>query len=189
MSQVTETIDVDVPVSVAYNQWTQFEDFPRFMDGVEEVRQLDDTHLHWVASIAGVKREWDATITDQIPDELVAWTNINGAVNRGVVTFDRIAPMSTRVTLALDFEPEGLVENVGDKLGFVKGQARSDLEHFREFITARGTATGAWRGEVHNDFSTDEQARPMRRPGSSSRPDDLYGGSTYADGRPLDEEF
>lgn len=154
MSQVMETIEVDVPVGVVYNQWTQFEEFPEFMDGVEEVRQLDDTHLHWVASIAGVKREWDAQIVEQIPDVCVAWSNIDGATNRGTVTFDRVAPSATRVTLALDFEPEGIVENVGDTLGFVAGKARGDLERFREFITSRGMETGAWRGEVHDGQSS-----------------------------------
>lgn len=155
MSQVMETIEVDVPVTVAYNQWTQFEEFPEFMDGVEEVRQLDATHLHWVASIAGVRREWDAEVVEQVPDKLVSWTNVDGATNRGTVTFDRVAPGATKVTLALDFEPEGLVENVGDKLGIVAGQARGDLERFREFITSRGMETGAWRGEVRDGEAED----------------------------------
>jgi uncharacterized membrane protein len=150
MSIVTETIDVDVPVHVAYNQWTQFEEFPAFMGGVEKVTQLDDTHLHWVASIAGVRREWNAKIIDQVPDTKVSWTNIDGSDNTGAVTFDAIGPTTTRVTLALDFEPSGVVENVGDKLGIVAGQARSDLESFREFVTARGASTGAWRGEVQD---------------------------------------
>ncbi len=149
MSQIQESVDVEVPVNVAYNQWTQFEEFPQFMGGVEEVRQLDETRLHWVAEIAGVHREWDAEITEQIPDERVAWTNIDGVTNGGVVTFHRLAPDRTRVMLQLDFEPDGFVENVGDKLGFVAGQTRADLERFREFITARGASTGAWRGEVH----------------------------------------
>lgn len=149
MSQVMESIDVDVPVSVAYNQWTQFEDFPQFMSGVEQVQQLDDTHLHWVASVAGVRREWDAEITEQVPDRVLSWRNIDGTINRGTVTFDEIAPRSTRIYLSLDFEPEGIVENVADKLGFVAGQAKHDLEHFREFISERGVETGEWRGEVH----------------------------------------
>jgi uncharacterized membrane protein len=150
VNQVMEVIQVDVPVDVAYNQWTQFEEFPRFMEGVEEVRQLDDTHLHWVASIAGVRREWDAEIVEQVPDQCVSWVNVDGATNRGTVRFDPVAPMSTRVTLALDFEPEGIIENVGDKLGFVKSRARGDLERFREFITSRGIETGGWRGKVRD---------------------------------------
>jgi len=149
MSHIQETVDVDVPVRVAYNQWTQFEEFPQFMGGVQEVQQLDEKRLHWVAEIAGVHREWDAEITEQIPDKRVAWTNIGGATNGGVVTFHRLAPQRTRVMLQLDFEPEGILENVGDKLGFVAGQTKADLERFREFITSRGQETGAWRGEVH----------------------------------------
>lgn len=149
MSQIQESVDVAVPVNVAYNQWTQFEEFPEFMGGVQEVRQIDDTRLHWVAEIAGVHREWDAEITEQIPDTRVAWTNIDGVTNGGVVTFHRLAPDRTRVMLQLDFEPEGVLETVGDRLGFVAGQTRADLERFREFITSRSSATGAWRGEVH----------------------------------------
>ena len=151
MSQVLEFVEVDVPVRVAYNQWTQFEDFPEFMQGVDKVRQLDDTHLQWEAHIAGARRSWVSEITEQVPDERVAWTNIDGVTSGGVVTFHRLAPASTRVTLQLDFEPEGFVETIGDKLGFVTGQARGDLERFREFVTERGIETGAWRGEIHND--------------------------------------
>lgn len=148
MSTVTETIEVEVPVRVAYNQWTQFEEFPRFMGGIERVDQLDDTHLHWVASIAGVTREWDAEITEQVPDRRIAWTNIDRATNSGSVTFGSTGPSTTTVTLELGFEPEGLVENIGDTLGLVEGQARADLESFREFVTTRGTSTEGWRGAV-----------------------------------------
>jgi len=152
MGIVTETIEVDVPISVAYNQWTQFEEFPQFMDGIESVTQVDDTHLHWVAFIAGVRREWTALITEQVPDKRIAWTTTEGATNSGLVTFDPIGPASTRVALTLEFEPAGVVENVADKVGVVEGTARADLERFREFITARGAATGAWRREVHGGF-------------------------------------
>ena len=148
MSSIEETIEVDVPVNVAYNQWTQFEEFPRFMDGVEAVRQLDDTHLRWTAEIAGVQREWDAEITEQRPDERVAWRATTGTQNAGVVTFEPISPARTKVVLQLDLEPEGVVEQVGDKLGFVERRASGDLERFKEFIEERGSATGAWRGEV-----------------------------------------
>ena len=151
MSQVLEFVEVDVPVRVAYNQWTQFEEFPLFMEGVDEVLQLDDTHLQWVAHIAGAKRRWVSEITEQIPDERVAWTNIDGVTSGGVVTFHRLAPTSTRVTLQLDYEPDGFVETIGDKLGFVTGQARNDLARFRDFVTERGTETGGWRGEVPRD--------------------------------------
>lgn len=148
MSTVTETIEVDVPVRVAYNQWTQFEEFPEFMSGIDRVDQLDDTHLHWVASIAGVTREWNAEITEQVPDTRISWTSTDGATNNGAVSFDSTGPATTKVTLALDFEPEGIVEQVGDKLGIVESQARADLTSFREFITSRGTETGGWRHGV-----------------------------------------
>ena len=148
MSNITKSIDVDVPVRVAYNQWTQFEEFPRFMEGVEAVQQLDNRRLHWKANIAGKTEEWDAVITEQEPDMRVAWTNTTGAKNAGVVTFHKLDDHKTRVTLQLDYDPEGVVENVGDKLGFVGRRVEGDLKRFKEFIEARGQATGAWRGEI-----------------------------------------
>ncbi len=148
MSTVEESIEVKVPVRTAYNQWTQFEEFPRFMEGVEEVQQLDDTHLHWVADIDGFKREWDAEITEQIPDERVAWTSRSGAHNAGAVTFHRLDDSHTRVMVQLEFDPSGIVEQAGDKLGFVSRRTKGDLERFREYIEERGAETGAWRGEV-----------------------------------------
>jgi uncharacterized membrane protein len=148
MSKIEESIDVMVPVHVAYNQWTQFEDFPRFMEGVEEVRQLDETKLHWRAKVAGKEREWDARITEQKPDERIAWTSIDGAPNGGVVTFHTLEGDTTRVMLQLEFEPEGLVEKAGDALGLVKSRAKGDLDRFKEYVERRGTETGAWRGEV-----------------------------------------
>ena len=149
MSSIQESVDVHVPVRAAYDQWTQFEEFPQFMDGVESVRQIDDTHMHWVADIGGVEREWDAEITEQHPDERVAWKSNSGAKHGGVVTFHRLDADTTRVMLQLDFEPEGLVEQAGDKLGFVKRRAKGDLERFKKMIEARGgVGTGAWRGDV-----------------------------------------
>ena len=148
MANVTESIDVNVPVRTAYDQWTQFEEFPRFMEGVRSVTQTDDTHLHWVAEIAGKEKEWDAVISEQHPDERVAWTSQNGARNAGVVTFHRLDEGKTRVTLQMDVDPEGLVENVGTGLGFLDRRVKGDLERFKEFIEGRGTETGAWRGEV-----------------------------------------
>ncbi|HYF47170.1 MAG TPA: SRPBCC family protein [Acidimicrobiales bacterium] len=145
---VEESVEVKVPVRTAYDQWTQFETFPQFMEGVESVRQVDDTHLHWQAEIAGVSREWDAEITEQTPDQRIAWKATSGAENAGVVTFHRIDDETTKVMLQLDFEPEGLVEAAGDALGFVKRRASGDLGRFKEFIEARGAETGAWRGEV-----------------------------------------
>jgi len=148
MSTVEKSIEVELPVTTVYNQWTQFEEFPRFMAGVEQVTQLDDTRLHWVAEIAGAAREWDAEITEQVPDQRVAWRSIDGAGNAGVVSFVPVGPEATRVTLQLDFEPEGLTEQVGDKLGFVAKQAEGDLKRFKKFIEERGRETGAWRGQV-----------------------------------------
>ena len=148
MAAVVESIDVKVPVSTAYNQWTQFESFPKFMEGVQSVTQLDDTHLHWIAEINGNTEEWDAEISEQRPDERVAWRSTSGSKNAGVVTFHRIDDETTRVTLQLDVEPEGVVENVGTALGFLDRQVKADLERFKEYIESRGTETGAWRGEV-----------------------------------------
>ena len=148
MSEKEKSIEVDVPVRVAYDQWTQFEEFPQFMDGVETVTQLDDRRLHWVAEIAGVKREWDAEITDQEPDRRIAWRSIDGTGNAGVVTFQPLGPDRTKVTLDIDIEPQDLVEKIGDKLGFVSKQSEGDLKQFKDFIESRGRATGAWRGEV-----------------------------------------
>jgi len=148
MTTVEESIEVRVPVSTAYNQWTQFEDFPQFMEGVEEVRQLDDVRLHWKAKIGGVTREWDAEIAEQLPDQRVAWVATSGTHNDGSVTFHRLDDGTTKVVLHLDVEPEGVVEKAGDMLGIVRRQATSDLERFKEFIETRGSETGAWRGQV-----------------------------------------
>ncbi|MEU6076568.1 SRPBCC family protein [Micromonospora sp. NPDC047074] len=148
MSGVTEHVDVCVPVRTAYDQWTQFEEFPQFMAGVQEVRQLSDTMTHWTVEIGGVKREFDAEITEQLPDERVAWRSTGGTRQAGVVTFHRLDPDTTRVTLQLEFEPHGVVEQAGDKLGIVDRQAKGDLERFKQFIERRGQETGAWRGKV-----------------------------------------
>jgi uncharacterized membrane protein len=148
MSKVLDSIDVAVPVRTAYDQWTQFESFPTFMDGVKSVRQLNDTTLEWIADVAGAEKRWEAKITEQEPDQRIAWTSIGGAHNAGVVTFHRLAEGESRVTLQLDVDPEGPVENAGDALGFVKRRVKGDLERFKKFIERRGSATGAWRGEV-----------------------------------------
>src|SRR5688572_8901355 len=154
MSEIVETVEVDVPVRVAYDQWTQFEEFPRFMEGVERVEQLDDTTLRWTAEVAGKPKTWTAEITEQTPDQRIAWTSTEGARNAGVVTFHRLDDRKTRVALQLDVEPEGPVESVGDALGFVQRQAKGDLGRFKEFVESRGVATGAWRGEVRQDDVT-----------------------------------
>jgi uncharacterized membrane protein len=148
VSTIEESIDIEVPLQTAYNQWTQFEQFPSFMEGVQEVTQMDETHLHWVAEIAGVQREWDAVITEQHPDERVAWTSTSGTKNAGVVTFHHINDDRTRVMLQLDIDPDSFTEKVGDALGFVRRRATGDLKRFKDLIESRGTESGAWRGDV-----------------------------------------
>jgi len=168
MSSIEKSIDVNVPLHTAYNQWTQFESFPKFMQGVEEVRQLDDKRLHWRAEIGGKQKEWDAEIVEQEADQRVAWRSLSGAPNDGIVTFEPIDANTTRVTLALDYAPEGLLENVGDALGFVSGRIQGDLKRFKEFIEARGAETGAWRGEIH-DQQVEGQAATANTQGTTSR--------------------
>ena len=148
MSTVEKSIDVDVPVTTAYNQWTQFESFPNFMGGVDRIDQLSPTQTHWVTSIDGVHREFDAEITEQHPDERIAWTSTESPKQAGVVTFHRLAEGKSRVMLQMDFEPEGIVEKVGDKLGFLSRQVEGDLERFKTYIESRGAEEGAWRGDV-----------------------------------------
>jgi uncharacterized membrane protein len=148
MSTLEKSIEVNVPVQTAYNQWTQFVEFPRFMEGVKEVTQLDDTRLHWKAEIAGQEREWDAEITEQTPDQRIAWTSRGGAINGGVVTFHRLSDATSKVMLQLEYAPQGVVENVGDALGAVSLRVQGDLERFKEFIEQRGRETGGWRGQV-----------------------------------------
>ena len=149
MSQVEQSIDVEVPVRVAYDQWTQFEAFPQFMDGVERVVQKDDKTLEWHAVVGGQEKHWDAEIVEQTPDQRVAWRSTSGATNAGVVTFQPTGPNTTRVTLQLEADPEGPVESAGDAMGFLDRRVTGDLERFKEFVEGRGVATGAWRGEIH----------------------------------------
>jgi hypothetical protein len=149
-TKVEESIQVDVPVSTAYNQWTQFEDFPHFMGGIKEVHQHGDQRLHWVAEIAGVRREWEAAILEQVPDQKIAWAATEGATNAGAVRFEPAGPASTIVHLSLEYEPEGLVEQAGDKLGIVGRQAKSDLEKFKALIEDEGYESGAWRGSIQH---------------------------------------
>jgi uncharacterized membrane protein len=148
MSTVEKSIEVDVPVSTAYNQWTQFESFPQFMEGVDRIDQTSPTTTHWVTSIGGVHREFDAEITEQHPDERIAWTSVDGSKQAGVVTFHRLDANKSRVMLQMDFEPEGVVETAGDKLGVVSRRVEGDLKRFKSFIESRGTEEGAWRGNV-----------------------------------------
>jgi uncharacterized membrane protein len=152
MPKVDDSIDVGVPVQQAYNQWTQFEEFPKFMEGIQSVQQLDDGHVKWVAEVRGETREWTTEITEQLPDEKIAWKTIGGEVkNDGVVTFEQVGDAKTRINVQMDVEGESSAENVaGDLLGVVKSQVRGDLERFKQLIESRGEATGAWRGEVQD---------------------------------------
>jgi uncharacterized membrane protein len=147
---IEESIEVEVPVTTAYNQWTQFESFPRFMDGVERVEQKDDKRLHWVAEIGGEKREWEAEITEQHPDHRVAWRALDRYGPNGVVTFHKLDDSRSKVMVQMEYEPEGVKESVGSVVGFDSRRVKGDLESFKEFIESRGSETGAWRGEIEN---------------------------------------
>jgi uncharacterized membrane protein len=148
MARIERSIDVDVPVRTAYNQWTQFEDFPKFMEGVLDVKQLGDRRLLWRANVGGKEKTWEAEITEQIPDDRVAWRSRGGAPNAGVVTYHRLDDTKTRIMLQLEYEPEGALEQVGDWVGVVSRRVEGDLRRFKEFIESRGRETGAWRGEI-----------------------------------------
>jgi len=148
MSTIATSIEVNVPVRIAYNQWTQFEDFPRFMEGVKEVHQVDDRHLHWKAEIGGQDKEWDSEITVQMPDQRIAWKSVGGAINEGMVSFVSLSDAKSLVQLDVAYEPEGVIETVGDATGVVSLRVKKDLERFKEFVELRGHETGAWRGMV-----------------------------------------
>jgi uncharacterized membrane protein len=161
METIEKSIEVDAPVSTVYNQWTQFEDFPKFMEGVEEVHQLDDKRLHWKADVGGKTKEWDAEIFEQIPDQRVAWRSTSGALNTGMVNFEPMGAARTRVAVRMNYDPEGFVENIGDFLGVVGHRVQGDLERFKQFIQLRGRETGSWRGEIHG-----RQTQPPSEVGS-----------------------
>lgn len=149
MSTVKEAVEVEVPVHTAYNQWTQFEEFPNFMEGVEEVRQLDDRHNHWTTSIGGVRREFDTEIVDQLPDERIAWRTTTGDTRqKGTVRFQRLDDTHTRVELVMDVEPSGAAEQVGDTLGVIDRRVKKDMQRFKQYIESRGSESGAWRGRI-----------------------------------------
>lgn len=150
MSTIEESIEINVPVTKAYNQWTQFETFPKFMKGVERVEQESDTRLHWVANIGGERREWDAEITEQHPDHRVAWKALDEGAPSGVVTFHKLDDARTRIMVQMEYQPEGLKESVGSFAGVDNRRVKHDLESFKEFIEAPGDETGAWRGEIEN---------------------------------------
>ena len=154
MERIEHDEIIDRPVHTVYNQWTQFEEFPHFMEGVKSVRQIDATHLLWRAEIGGKDVEWEAEIIDQVPDQRIVWKSVAGAQHGGKVEFQPEGPDRTRVTLVMEYEPEGLVENLGDALGVPGRQAKGDLQRFKDFIEAIGAETGAWRGEVHRGRET-----------------------------------
>jgi len=154
METIEKSIEVEAPITAVYNQWTQFEEFPEFMEGVKQVRQLDDQRLHWHAEIAGKDKHWDAEIFRQVPDQVIAWRSTSGAQNSGEVRFEKLNADRTRVTLALAYDPEGFVENVGDALGAVSLRVQGDLNRFKNFIEERGRATGGWRGEIRGAVVT-----------------------------------
>ena len=149
MERVEKIVVVDRPLRTVYNQWTQFEEFPRFMSGVKAVRQLDDTHLHWQAEVWGREKEWDAEITEQEPDRRIAWKSISGAMNAGTVRFEAVDESHTRIRLVMAYEPEGALEKIGDAVGAINSQVQKTVDEFKKFIEARGQETGGWRGEVH----------------------------------------
>ncbi|SDT21952.1 Polyketide cyclase / dehydrase and lipid transport [Friedmanniella luteola] len=171
---VDTSIEVNLPVRTVYNQWTQFAEFPHFMGGVESVTQLGDDRMHWVAEIAGIRREWDARVLEQVPDQRVAWAAVEGATNAGAVTFEDLGGR-TRVNLFLEYEPEGVVEKIGDKLDVVERQAKNDLERFKAFVEAEGYATGAWRGTVAGEGHV---GTPGVERAAASRGDDGKAGVT-----------
>jgi uncharacterized membrane protein len=151
MKTIEESIEIEVPVSTAYNQWTQFESFPQFMDGVERVEQKGDKRLHWVAEVGGQKREWDAEITEQHPDHRVAWKALDQGAPSGVVTFHRLDEGRTKIMVQMEYEPEGVKESVGSMAGIDSHRVQGDLRSFKEFIESRAHETGAWRGEIENN--------------------------------------
>jgi uncharacterized membrane protein len=170
MSRFEDTTIANVPVRVAYDHWTQFEDFPRFMEGVESVVQRDDKVLDWVATVAGQRKEWTAEIVDQTPDKRIAWKSIDGAENAGAVLFEPLGPDRTKLILRLDAEPEGPIEAVGDALGFLKRRVSGDLERFKEWVESDALPVDGWRGEIHGDkVVDDDQARSEATTGSGNR--------------------
>ncbi len=153
MTSVSHDIEVDVPISVAYNQWTQFESFPQFMNGVVSVDQVDDRHTHWKTSVGGVHREFDAEIVEQRPDDVIAWRSVDGTTHAGVVQFEALNNVRTRISVVLEWLPEGLVEKAAAAVSLDDHRVSTDLQRFKEFIEQRGEPTGAWRGEIQIDRS------------------------------------
>ena len=167
MERIEKSFEIRAPVRTVYNQWTQFEEWPQFMDGIEEVRQIDDTHLYWRASVGGKQKEWEAEITEQVPDQTIAWRSTSGAPNGGQVRFQSAGPDRTRVILVMEYEPETAVEKAGDALGVLSRRVEKTVEDFKEFIEQRGRETGGWRGEVHGGRETSGPGMGNQSPNTS----------------------
>ena len=163
MQTIEKSIEVNAPANTVYNQWTQFEEFPHFMEGVEEVRQLSDQRLHWRATVGGKTKEWEAEIFEQVPDQRISWRSTTGAKNSGTVNFFPVGANATRVTLTLNYEPEGAIEKMGDAVGMFSGRVEGDLKRFKELIEARGQETGGWRGEIRRGESTPSESEPRSK--------------------------
>jgi ribosome-associated toxin RatA of RatAB toxin-antitoxin module len=177
MERIQKEFEISVPVRAAYDQWTQFEEFPRFMDGVEEVVQTDNTHLHWRVSVAGKQKEWDAEITEQVPDRVIAWRSVSGTPNAGQVRFEPIGTDRTRVMFAMEYQPETVVEKAGDAVGVLSRKVDKTVEDFKEFIEQRGRETGGWRGEVHQGEAQDTTAERMAHSNESGSSSSMGGSS------------
>jgi uncharacterized membrane protein len=154
MERIEKIVEVDCPLSTVYNQWTQFEEFPRFMDGVKDVKQLDETHVHWRAELWGKDKEWDAEITEQVPDERISWKSVSAdAPNAGTVRFEPLGDNRTRVRLVMAYEPRGAIENIGDSLGILSASVQSSVDNFKKYVEQRRVEDGAWRGVVHDSVA------------------------------------
>jgi uncharacterized membrane protein len=162
--RVEQSIEVEAPIEKAYNQWTQFEQYPEFMEGVQQVEQLDDTRLHWVAEIAGERKEWYANITRQVPDEVIAWESEGGATNGGTIVFTPVNTQRTKIDVYMDIEPEGLKEKVGSFIGVPGATVKGDLDRFKDFIEGRAVETGAWRGEIRHGANDDPSSQLRTSP-------------------------
>jgi uncharacterized membrane protein len=162
METIEESIEVNVPIRTAYNQWTQFEEFPRFMGDIESVQQLDDKRLHWVASVAGRRHEWDAEILEQTPDQKISWRSTSGKHNAGTVIFDKVDENTTRVTVTIVFEPEGVIEKMGEAMGIASMRVKDNMKRFKDLVESRGTETGAWRGEIEGGQVQEQSGRMQR---------------------------
>lgn len=177
MKTIEQSIEVDAPIQTVYNQWTQFEEFPEFMGGVESVRQLDDKRLHWVATIGGARYEWDAEIYEQVPDQRIAWRSISGKTNDGSVTFEKIGNERTRVRAIVGYKPEGATEKLADAVGILSSRIKGDLNRFKQFVESRGVETGGWRGEIHGaEVSRENEPRSKRLHGGTGPTGSSQGG-------------